>query len=202
MLTPSSPVGWLDLAYRRQRLSIVGDNPLQPFGTSARGWAFTTSPQMHTTLKVILRAHRQLKDALRSCLAGNKWALHLPWVLQGLRTVPKDDSNISSAELAFGCQVTVPKQFLDAPKSPAAAFMADLQDIQPIPTCQRSYAKVTASLSPALQAAKFVYMYQERRKCTSSLTILQWPFCRSGSRSQNPSLSTSAAGGKLSPSTG
>ncbi len=37
---------------------------------------------------MIERAHRQLKDALRSRLAGEKWVSHLPWVLLGLRAVP------------------------------------------------------------------------------------------------------------------
>ncbi len=36
------------------------------------------------------RAHRQLKDALRSRLAGDRWPDHLPWVLLGLRAAPKD----------------------------------------------------------------------------------------------------------------
>jgi hypothetical protein len=57
---------------------------------------------------MIERAHGQLKDALRSHLAGEKWVSHLLWVLLGLRAAPKEDSNVSSAELVFGCPVTVP----------------------------------------------------------------------------------------------
>ncbi len=72
--------------------------------------------------------------------------------------VPKEDSNRSSAELVFGCQVIFPGEFLDTPEPPAAAFMAELQDIQPIPTRQWSYTEVTASLSPGLQAARLVYI--------------------------------------------
>jgi hypothetical protein len=49
------------------------------------------------------RTNRKLKDALSSCLAGNRWVLHLSWVLLGLRAVPKDDGNIFLVELVFGC---------------------------------------------------------------------------------------------------
>jgi transposase InsO family protein len=51
---------------------------------------------------MVERVHRQLKDALRSRLAGVLWPQHLPWVLLGLREAPKEDSGISSAELTYG----------------------------------------------------------------------------------------------------
>jgi hypothetical protein len=54
---------------------------------------------------MIERYHRQLKEALRARLAAaavGDWEFHLPWVLLGLRAVPKDDSGVSSAELVFG----------------------------------------------------------------------------------------------------
>jgi hypothetical protein len=107
---------------------------------------------------MIERAHRQIKDALRSRAAGDNWPAHLPWVLLGLRAAPKDDSNTSSAELVFGCRITVPGQFLDSPEPPAASFLEALQDVQPIPTRQRSYAEVAAALPSELLAAKFVYI--------------------------------------------
>ncbi|MFO0001722.1 MAG: hypothetical protein ACK559_11365, partial [bacterium] len=47
-------------------------------------------------------AHRQLKDSLRTRLAGNDWPAHLPWILLGLRAAPKEDSGVSSAELVLG----------------------------------------------------------------------------------------------------
>ncbi|MFN9981807.1 MAG: DDE-type integrase/transposase/recombinase, partial [bacterium] len=34
---------------------------------------------------LVERAHRQLKDSLRTRLAGNDWPAHLPWILLGLR---------------------------------------------------------------------------------------------------------------------
>ena len=44
---------------------------------------------------MIERCHRQIKDALRSHLAGVDWYHHLPWVLLGLRSAPKEDSAVS-----------------------------------------------------------------------------------------------------------
>jgi hypothetical protein len=111
---------------------------------------------------MIERAHRQIKDTLQSRPAGDKWTLHLPWVLLDLRAAPKDDSNTSYAELVFGCQITVPGQFLDRPEPVTAMFLAELKSVQPIPTRQRSYAEVTVSMPPGLLAAKFVYICKGR----------------------------------------
>ncbi len=61
---------------------------------------------------MVERAHRQLKDALRARAAGHDWPTHLPWVLLGLRTAPKEDSNISSAELCLGAPLTLPGEFI------------------------------------------------------------------------------------------
>lgn len=60
---------------------------------------------------LIERFHRQLKASLMSRLKGDKkWTDHLPWVLLGIRTVPKEDG-ISSADRLFGEPLVVPGQF-------------------------------------------------------------------------------------------
>ncbi len=51
---------------------------------------------------MVERTHGQLKAALRARLAGLRWPEHLPWVLLGLRTAPKEDSGVSAAELVCG----------------------------------------------------------------------------------------------------
>jgi hypothetical protein len=56
---------------------------------------------------MVERAHRQIKDALRARLAGVEWPQHLPWVLLGLRSAPKEDAAMSSAELVFGAALTL-----------------------------------------------------------------------------------------------
>ena len=50
-------------------------------------------PQANGRVK---RAHRQLKDTLRVHANGGNWVSHLPWVLLGLRSTPKEDSSLSS----------------------------------------------------------------------------------------------------------
>ena len=56
---------------------------------------------------MVERCHGQLKAALRARLASTEWPEHLPWVLLGLRTAPKEDSAISSAELMFGTPLSL-----------------------------------------------------------------------------------------------
>jgi hypothetical protein len=76
----------------------------------------------------------------------------------GPQSSPKEDSNISSAELVFGCPVTVPGQFLDTPEPPPAHFVEALQSISLPPNRLRSYASVAAVPPPALMKASFVYI--------------------------------------------
>ena len=76
---------------------------------------------------LVERFHRQLKDALRSRLAGSNWFLHLPWVLLGLRIAPKEATQVSSAELVYGTTLTVPGEFLGAPELPPEDFLRRLR---------------------------------------------------------------------------
>ena len=57
---------------------------------------------------LVERFHRTLKAALKARLQGPRWTDELPWVLLGLRTVPKEDLDTSSAELVYGEPLTVP----------------------------------------------------------------------------------------------
>ena len=63
---------------------------------------------------MVKHSHRQLKNALRSRLAASDWLDHLPWVLLGLRSAPKEESGISSAELVFVQPLSLPGGFVDA----------------------------------------------------------------------------------------
>jgi hypothetical protein len=91
---------------------------------SKLGVKHTTTAAYHPQSNgLVERAQRQLKEALKSRLAGAAWPDHLPWVLLGLRAAPKDDSNISSAELVYGTPLVLPGEFLDAAEPPAADFL-------------------------------------------------------------------------------
>jgi hypothetical protein len=86
----------------------------------------TTAYHPHSN-GLVERAHRQLKEALKSRLAGATWLDHLPWVLLGLRAAPKDDSNISSAELVYGVPLVLPGVFVDAKEPPATDFLEHMR---------------------------------------------------------------------------
>ena len=70
---------------------------------------------MHHPLSncIIERFHRQLKDSLRACLGSVDWPSHLPWVLLGLRSAPKEDHNVSSAELLYGVPIALPGELVE-----------------------------------------------------------------------------------------
>ena len=61
---------------------------------------------------IVERFHRHLKSAVMARLTGPDWIDELPWVLLGIRTVPKDDLECSSAEMVYGAPLTVLGDFL------------------------------------------------------------------------------------------
>ena len=61
---------------------------------------------------MVERLHRHLKDALRTRGANASWTTELPWVLMGLRSQPREDSNISPAQAVYGTPLVLPNQFL------------------------------------------------------------------------------------------
>ena len=66
---------------------------------------------------LVERSHRTLKSALVSRCAGNDWYFHLPWILLGLRTCPKEGINVSPSEMVFGETLAVPAEFFPLDES-------------------------------------------------------------------------------------
>jgi len=64
---------------------------------------------------------------------------HLPWVLLGLRTAPKEEAGISSAEAALGTELQFPGQTLPLDRP----YMQRAEPSQILNTT-RSYAYVVA----------------------------------------------------------
>ena len=63
---------------------------------------------------MIERFHRSLKSSLRARLASSDWVAHLPLVMLGLRSSPKEDSGFSPAEAVYGSNLSsrrVPRTF-------------------------------------------------------------------------------------------
>jgi transposase InsO family protein len=106
---------------------------------------------------VLERFHRRLKEALRARAATTDWPLHLPWVLLGLRTAPREDSGVSTAELVYGCALQLPGQLLAAEEQSPLIFVQQLNSglpcVSPLPTPDEKTA-----VSQQLRAAKFVYI--------------------------------------------
>jgi hypothetical protein len=61
---------------------------------------------------MVERLHCCLKDALRAPGATTTWAAELPWVLLGLRSTPREDTNISPAQPLYGTPLVLPNQYL------------------------------------------------------------------------------------------
>ena len=72
---------------------------------------------------IVERFHPQLKVSLCACLAGTDWFHHLPLVLLGLRSIPREDSSISASEALFGSQLVLPGEFLNTPELPSSEYL-------------------------------------------------------------------------------
>ncbi len=78
---------------------------------------------------LVERFHRRLKDALRARAAGSDWFSHLPWVMLGIRSAWREDSDFSPAEAVFGFQLVLSGQFLISPEPPSPSFLAEFQGV-------------------------------------------------------------------------
>jgi hypothetical protein len=80
---------------------------------------------------MVERTHGQLKAALRARLAGSRWPEHLPWVLLGLRTAPKEDSGILAAELVYGAALALPAEFLSTAEPTGCEETVSIDRLKP-----------------------------------------------------------------------
>ena len=76
---------------------------------------------------MIERFHRSLKSSLRTRLAGSDWAAHLPLVMLGLRSSPKDDSGLSPAEAVYGSTLSLPGEFLEHSEFPPEILLPNVE---------------------------------------------------------------------------
>lgn len=114
---------------------------------------------------IVERFHRQLKDSLRARLALTDWPSHLPWVLLGLRAAPKEDHNVSAAEMLYGSPIALPGELIEEKEPPATTFLENLR--RPIPSSlpTRPLTQTASGLPKNLAAAEFVFV---RRGATTS----------------------------------
>jgi hypothetical protein len=113
---------------------------------------------------LVERFHCRLKDALRARAAGADWFVHLPWVLLGMRTAWREDSDFSPSEAVFGSQLVLPGQFLSTPEPPSPTFLQDFQGVlagrSPLPTSHHTTPSLTA-LPEELLISRFVLVRRD-----------------------------------------
>ena len=130
----------------------------------------TTSfhPQANGMVKCF---HRSLKAALRACLSGLHWIDELPWVLLGVRTVPKGSST-SLAELVYGSPLVVPGDLIVPPSTipQACTFLPLLHQkvghLVPTPASHHC-----VQVLPSLCTSQFVFLHRD-----AHCSPLQWPY--------------------------
>jgi hypothetical protein len=93
---------------------------------------------------MVERCHGQLKAAMWARLDSTEWPNHLPWVLLGLRSAPKEESDISSAELMFGKAMSLSAEFTQCAEPPAEQFLEKQRRMDMPATHPLSYAEVAA----------------------------------------------------------
>jgi len=103
---------------------------------------------------MIERLHRQLKDGLRARQADKNWDDHLPWVLLGIRSAPKDEAAVSAAEAVLGQQLNVPGQPHEGASGRGGSGTCPPAAL---PAASRTYADAVKGLS-GMEVADWVFI--------------------------------------------
>ncbi len=110
--------------------------------------------------------HRHLKFSLKAVPTdkGASWIYHLPWVMLGIRTAPKEDFGTSSAEMVFGRPTAVPDDFVSTivgasamPSEHLRRLRETVGQLAPVPTTQ--HGPVTAYMPATLMRAQHVFIH-------------------------------------------
>jgi hypothetical protein len=114
---------------------------------------------------LVERTHRQLKDALQARETGVDWPAHLPLVLLGLRSAPKEISGISSVEAVFGQPLVLLGELAPAVEAPPEDLRDRLASSDPPVMHQPcTYAEVAYG-PPGLPLHKAKLVYVRRGGC-------------------------------------
>ena len=114
---------------------------------------------------MIERFHRSLKSSLRAGLASSDKVAHLPLVMLGLRSLPKDHSGFSPAKAVYGSNLSLPGKFLEYSELPPESFLCKVdQAIQGSP----DLLDITWSLSLSLYL--FLELWWKLSMCLSGMT--------------------------------
>ena len=108
-----------------------------------------------------------MKASLRAHYQSPSWIFELPWVLLGLRTMPKDDLGTSPADLVFGSPLTVPGEFVGHGQGEPVPellrhLLDNVADLRPVPPVH--HASPTTSSPTTLFSAKFIFICHDGHK--------------------------------------
>ncbi|XP_068236907.1 uncharacterized protein [Palaemon carinicauda] len=114
--------------------------------------------------EVVERFHRTFKQAMRSCFKDSIWFTQLPWVLLGLRTLPKVALDISAAEMVHGDLLVIPVEFF-----PSATSNDDLRCIRHVvgkfTSCRQTYKPTAKHHIPKdVHSATHVFLRNDTSK--------------------------------------
>ena len=76
------------------------------------------------------------------------WFHHLPLVLLGLQSVPREDSAIYASETLFGSPLVLPRGFLDSPELPLLEYLRRIQPVLKNNTTVLPHHSAVTALKP------------------------------------------------------
>ena len=107
---------------------------------------------------IVERFHRTLKAALMSRCTSPEWATQLPWVLLGLRSCPRDGTDVSAAEMVYGDPLQVPADFF-TPSLPEEDLQALRQTVHKFVPCRQTYKDTRKRyMPPDMQTSSHVFL--------------------------------------------
>ena len=113
---------------------------------------------------LIERFHRSLKAALRARLTTTAWMDELPWVMLGLRTMPKEDLGTSVANMVYGAPLTIPGAFVAPSRNPEATeHLQRMREIagRLVPAPDAWHGTRPAAENRRLEDAEFVFVRRD-----------------------------------------
>ena len=115
---------------------------------------------------MVERWHITLKASLTARCSGSDWHTQLPWVLLGLRTMPKEGLNHSAAEIVYSQPLVVPGEFFPY-DSTADQTQIDIlrRTVRELAPCRPSKLNNTTSYVPAdLSSCEYVFIRKDAHK--------------------------------------
>ncbi|XP_066981580.1 uncharacterized protein [Macrobrachium rosenbergii] len=107
----------------------------------------TTTAYNPAANRLVEEFHRSLKASLMARCTTEDLKYQLPWVLFGLRTVPRANGDKSAAEKIYGESLVVPGELVTGDRhNPSVQRLRDI--VGKFALCQRTYTNRSATFTP------------------------------------------------------